>query len=120
MMPSFGFQMRFHIVLEEAAIIYDCKRDPTLRVCPAQGEAFTPELDAGDGYSRQIAHFARRILGKSEETVINLQEAQDAVRLVRRGERIGTDREGGQRCLIPEPARTVYKPTVASRGRKRG
>ena len=82
MMPSFGFQMRFHIVLEEATIAYDGKSEPTLRVCPAQGEAFTPELDAGDGYSRQIAHFARRIRGESEESVINLQEAQDAVRLV--------------------------------------
>jgi predicted dehydrogenase len=42
MMPTFGFEMSFNIVLAKATLVYDLTREPAFRVCPAEGEAFTP------------------------------------------------------------------------------
>ncbi len=63
MAPGFGFQMSFHVVLERATIVFDSTRSPAFKVCPAQGEVFTPAVEAGDGYSVEIRHFANVLLG---------------------------------------------------------
>ena len=65
MAPSFGFEMSFVVVLEKATIVYDCTRTPAFRVCPADGEAFTPEVPPGDGYSLEIEHFASAVAGET-------------------------------------------------------
>jgi len=95
MMPSYGFVMRFHLVLERATLDYDMRQKPSLRVCPAGAEAFSPEIGDGDGYAREVAHFARRVQGENVPTVITAQEAMDSLRIVqaeresvRRGERV--------------------------------
>jgi len=82
MTAAFGFEMSFNVMLEKAALIYDCTRKPTLRVCPAEGDAFAPELSEGDGYSLEIAHFAKRIRGEKTEQVITLEQSRDSVRIV--------------------------------------
>jgi predicted dehydrogenase len=82
MAPSFGFEMSFNLVLEQASIVFDCTRKPAFRVCPRQGEAFTPPLPEGDGYVRQIDHFARAVRGEAVPPVITLQQSRDSVRLV--------------------------------------
>ncbi len=82
-MPSFGFEMSFNIVLERATIVYDCTRSPALRVCPAQGDAFEPDVDSTvDGYVREIDYFARRVRGEHLPEVITLGQSRDAVRIV--------------------------------------
>jgi predicted dehydrogenase len=81
MTPSFGFEMSFTMVLEKATIVYDCTRDPVLRVCPADDDAFTPKVAGGDGYSQEIEHFAAVLRGDSE-LLITPEQARDAVRLV--------------------------------------
>jgi predicted dehydrogenase len=82
MMPSYPFQMRFHVVLERATIDFDFQRKPALRVCPAEGEALAPECAAGDGYQHQIAHFARRVRGEDVPPVIGAEDAWNSLRIV--------------------------------------
>jgi predicted dehydrogenase len=82
MMPAFGFEMSFHIVLERATVVYDCTRQPAFRLWPAEREAFTPQLKAGDGYSREIEHFVRKVRGEDVPEVITPGQSLDSIRLV--------------------------------------
>jgi predicted dehydrogenase len=93
MMPSFGFSMRFHMVMEKATLDFDYQRDPKLRLCPAEGAAIVPSCEPGDGYSCEIAHFARRIRGEPVADVITPEQAWNSLRIVeaeRESARTGT------------------------------
>jgi predicted dehydrogenase len=79
---AFGFEMSFNIVLEEATLVYDCKREPNFRLCPAQDESFEPQVRQGDGYSLEIEHFAEKLKGRQTPTVTTLQQSRDSVRIV--------------------------------------
>jgi predicted dehydrogenase len=81
MMPTFDFEMSFNIMMEKATLVYDCTRDPTFKVCPAEGDAFTPEVEEGDGYSIEIAHFAGRVNGEDRSEVSTLEGSRDAIRI---------------------------------------
>ncbi len=82
MSPTFGFEMSFCIVLEGATIAYDCTRDPAFKVCPVEGDVFTPEIASGDGYSNEIAHFVKAVQGEAVPQIITPQQSVDSVRLV--------------------------------------
>ena len=82
MMPGFGFEMSFNLVMEKATIVYDLTREPALRVCPAEGEVFTPEVAPDDGYVRQIDHFARAAQGQKVPEVITLAQSRNSVKIV--------------------------------------
>ncbi|MBE0537382.1 MAG: Gfo/Idh/MocA family oxidoreductase [Phycisphaerae bacterium] len=82
MTPAFGFEMSFNIVLEKATISYDCTRTPAFRVCPVDGETFTPQVASGDGYSIEIDHFARTVAGENPPQVITLEESRNSVKIV--------------------------------------
>ncbi len=82
MMPSFGFEMSFNIVLEKATLVYDNTREPAFKVCPPAGKAFTPEVEKGDGYSLEIAHFAKAIRGEKVKEVTTLEQSRNSVRIV--------------------------------------
>lgn len=82
MTPSFGFEMSFNLVLEKASIIYDCTRQPAFRVCPAQGDPFTPEILPGDGYSQQIEYFVRQLNGENLPQVTTPRQSCASVRIV--------------------------------------
>lgn len=82
MTPSFGFEMSFTLVLERATVVFDPARTPAFRVCPGDGEAFTPPLPAGDGYAREIEHFARVVRGEEALTVVTPEQSRETVRLV--------------------------------------
>ena len=79
---SFGFEMSFNIIMEKATVVYDCSREPAFRVCPADGDAFSPEVSAGDGYSRQVEYFAKVVAGEKLEPVITLEQSRDSIKLV--------------------------------------
>ena len=81
MTPSFGFEMKFLIVMERAVLSFESKRTPTLKLCPAEGEAFVPQIEKGDGYSRQIGHFARTIRGEAVPQVITPGQAWTSLRI---------------------------------------
>ncbi len=82
MMPAFEFEMSFNIVMEKATILYDLTRKPMFKVCPAEGEVFTPEVEKGDGWFLQIAHFAKAISGEKVEPVTTLEQSRNSVRIV--------------------------------------
>lgn len=82
MTPAFGFEMSFNIALEKATIVYDCTRTPAFRVCPSDGEAFTPPVAEGDGYSIEIAHFAALAAGRDATEVTTLTGSLDSVKIV--------------------------------------
>jgi predicted dehydrogenase len=82
MTPSFGFEMSFNVALEKATIVYDLTRDPMFRVCPAEGQAFTPEVEKGDGWFLQIAHFAKAVSGKKVKPITTLAESMNSVKIV--------------------------------------
>jgi len=82
MMPAFGFEMSFNVMLEKATLIYDLTRELTFRVCPAEGEAFVPEIKKGDGWFLQIAHFAKVIKGEKVEQVTTLEQSLNSVKIV--------------------------------------
>ena len=82
MMPGFGFEMSFNIALEKATLVYDLTREPMFKVCPAEGDPFTPEVASGDGYSRQTEHFIKTIKGEKTEQVTTLEQSLNSVRIV--------------------------------------
>lgn len=82
MTPGFGFEMSFNLVLEKATIVYDLTRTPNFRVCPAAGGAFTPEVPGGDGYVREIEHFALTVRGKPVPEILTLEQSRNSVRIV--------------------------------------
>ncbi len=82
MAPSFGFEMSFVIILEGATVLLDSTRTPAFRVCPAEGQAFVPDVPPGDGYSREIEHFARAVAGEPVEPIVTPEQSRDTIRLV--------------------------------------
>ncbi|MBN2137406.1 MAG: Gfo/Idh/MocA family oxidoreductase [Sedimentisphaerales bacterium] len=82
MMPSFGFEMSFNIMLEKATILFDITRNQAFKLCVADGEPLTPEVEAGDGWLLQIKHFAKAIAGEKVEPVTTLHESRESVRIV--------------------------------------
>ena len=82
MTPSFGFEMSFNIVLEKATLVYDLTRTPMFRICPAEGEAFTPEVEKSDGWFLQIDHFARAVSGAKVEEITTLAQSMNSVKII--------------------------------------
>jgi predicted dehydrogenase len=82
MMPTFGFEMSFNIVMEKATLVYDLTREPAFRVCPAEDEAFTPEVQEGDGWLLEIEHFTKAVSGEKVEEITTLEQSRDSVRIV--------------------------------------
>jgi 1,5-anhydro-D-fructose reductase (1,5-anhydro-D-mannitol-forming) len=82
MSPDFKFEMSFVISLKKATIVYDCRHTPSLQVCLAGGGCLTPKIESGDGWSREIAHFAKRITGKKTPDVITPLDSLNAVKIV--------------------------------------
>jgi predicted dehydrogenase len=82
MMPTFGFEMSFNIVMEKATLVYDLTRSPAFRICPAEGEAFTPQVTEGDGWFLQIEHFAKSVRGEKVEAITTLKESMNSVKIV--------------------------------------
>jgi predicted dehydrogenase len=82
MTPSFGFEMSFNIILERATIVYDCTRKPAFKVCPNQGQSFTPQVEAGDGWLLEIAHFVKKVAGQKVPEIITPTGSLDSIKLV--------------------------------------
>ena len=82
LMPGFGFEMSFNIVQEKATIVYDCTREPAFKVCPAEGEAFTPEVQTGDGYIWEIDYFVKALNGEDVPPITTLDASRDSVKIV--------------------------------------
>jgi predicted dehydrogenase len=82
MSPDFKFEMSFVISLEKATIIYDCRHTPTLQVCLAGGGSITPKIVSGDGWSREISHFVKKVKGAKMPRIISPADSLDAVKII--------------------------------------
>lgn len=82
MTPTFGFEMSFNIVMAKATLVYDLTREPMFKVCPAEGESFTPAVKQGDGWFLEIEHFAKSISGEKVEPITTLEQSRDSVKIV--------------------------------------
>jgi predicted dehydrogenase len=82
MMPTFGFEMSFNIALEKATMVYDLTREPAFKVCPAEGEAFTPKVQERDGWFLELEHFARAISGEKVKPITTLEQSRDSFKIV--------------------------------------
>ena len=82
MTPSFGFEMSFNIILDKATIVFDCTRKPVFKLCPAEGDAFTPEVEQGDGYSQEIAHFVKAVSGKKVPEITTPVQSLNSINLI--------------------------------------
>ncbi|MDP4884087.1 MAG: Gfo/Idh/MocA family oxidoreductase [Opitutales bacterium] len=78
MPESFGFKMAFRIVFDSATVIFDSQ---TLKVIPAEGDSFEPEIPAGDGYSAEVKYFAECISGTTTQEIITPAQATESVRM---------------------------------------
>lgn len=82
MMPkSFGFQMAFNILLENAALVFDSRAEEPVRLYPSEGEPFSPTLDEGEGYQKEIEYFTHLISGTQTKTIITPEQARASVRM---------------------------------------
>lgn len=82
MTVTFGFEMSFNLVLEKATIVYDLTRKPMLRICPAEGVEYSPEVSDGDGYQHEIEHFVKTVRGEPVPEIITLEQSRNSVRIV--------------------------------------
>ena len=82
MMPSFGFEMSFNIAIEKATLVYDLTRQPAFKVCPAEAEAYTPEVENNDGWFLEIAHFTKAISGEKVKPITTLEESRNSVQII--------------------------------------
>ncbi len=82
MSPSFGFEMSFNIIFERATIVYDCTREPAFKICPPEGDALTPKVQAGDGWSLEIAHFIKAVNGQKVPDITTPTKSRDSVKLI--------------------------------------
>ncbi|MGD0572963.1 MAG: Gfo/Idh/MocA family oxidoreductase [Sedimentisphaerales bacterium] len=82
MSPDFKFEMSFVISLKKATISYDCRRTPTLQVCLAGGGCVTPKIESGDGWSREIAHFIKKVKGTKVPRIISPADSLNAVKII--------------------------------------
>lgn len=83
MMPGFGFEMSFNIVLEKATISFDSSRDPTFRIFLAEDkQSFIPELEEGNAYNEQFSHFLKVVNGQEVPEILTPAQALDSVKLV--------------------------------------
>lgn len=95
---SLGFEMSFRIVFENATLTYSCKQQPTLKVYPADGDAYFPELLTGDGWLREIEHFTKKVGGESVPEIITPAQSIDAVKTIFAEEKSA----GAQKAILLE------------------
>ena len=74
--------MSFNIMLEKATLVYDVAREPMFRLCPGEGDAFSPEVEKSDGWFLQIAHFAKAVSGKKVKQITTLEQSMNSVKIV--------------------------------------
>ena len=82
MSPDFKFEMSFVISLKKATIVYDCRHTPSLQVCLAGGGCLTPKIESGDGWSREISHFVKKVKGTKVPQIISPVDSLNAVKTI--------------------------------------
>ena len=82
MTDSFGFRQAFDMAFEDASIVYDATRTPSLQVYPLKGEPFAPQVSNESAYNIEIAYFVHKVAGQELSEIITPYESRESVRLV--------------------------------------
>ena len=80
--PSFPFEESFKIMLEKATVVYHLSEGPKLKICPAEGEAFTQNLSDKYEHLLQAEHFAKVLRGENPPEILPLQESLNSIKLI--------------------------------------
>ena len=78
---QFGFNMTYLASFEKGNITYDASQSPTLKINPNEGKAFTPPLEEGDAYSREIDYFLKALSDNTPIERVTPAEARDSVKV---------------------------------------
>ena len=78
------FRMRMTIACSDAVIDFDLGRNDQLRVHPADGETFTPEIDGGDGWQAEVAAMVDAVRTGAEKPPVTLAEAAASTAVLER------------------------------------
>jgi predicted dehydrogenase len=78
---TYPFEMAFTVLCDQATIEYSINKTPTLTVYKTDGSTEQPELEPGDGYTREIEYFADCIKNGRKPTVVTSDDARYALEL---------------------------------------
>ncbi len=78
---KFPFRMEYLVRMEKATVEFAATRGGMV-VYPEDGEAFTPALPEGDGYSREIEYFLACIEQGKRPDVVTPLDARESVRIL--------------------------------------
>ncbi len=82
MAKGFGFNMAYTVNFENATVDYDLARgDDALKLFVSDNEPEVLKLDAGDGYTAQVAHFVESIQNNTAPSIVNAQDGLTSVEL---------------------------------------
>ena len=81
-MPSFDFEESFKVMLEKATAVYNLSEGSKLKICPAEGEAFTEELTKQTEHSLQTEHFVKILRGENPPEITTLEQSLNSIRLI--------------------------------------
>jgi predicted dehydrogenase len=81
MSEKFPFRMGFIVGLEKATIEFNSAAGEGLRIFPNDAESFIEKVSDGDGYSNEIAHFAKRIAGENVPEIITPEGSMHTVKI---------------------------------------
>jgi predicted dehydrogenase len=79
MPASFGFNMGFSAVFEQAAIEWDLASGQPLTVYHNEGEPETPDVGGGDGYANELKYFVECIEKDEKPQISTPHESRQAV-----------------------------------------
>ena len=98
MAKGFGFNMAYTVNFENATVDYDLARgDDALKLFVPDNEPEVLKLDAGDGYTAQVAHFVESIQNSTAPSIVNAQDGLTSVELCEAAKR---SIEAGERVEI--------------------
>ena len=87
---DFGFEMTFRVNFEKATLIYEKGK---LTVYPHGEESFTPELEEGSGYYREIRYFIDALLNDTPIETADPYSTMETIRIAN-AEAESADRQG--------------------------
>ena len=82
MAKGFGFSMAYAVNFDNATVDYDLARgDEALKLFEPDQEPQILKLDAGDGYTGQVAHLVECIQSGTAPTVVTASDGASSVEL---------------------------------------
>ncbi len=79
--PAFPFEMSFLIVCEGATLKLTTADSPMLNIYLPKGKVESPQVPAGDGYSREIDYFLKCIQTGKPPEIVTVQDALNSVKI---------------------------------------